>query len=339
MRERRTKHTKGNIAVSTSPSPTGQPAPPVDISIIVATYNRKNLLLLCLKGLDEQQYDKTRYEVIVVDDASTDGTTEGVQALAKTTSMRLRYIRNPDNIGPGASRNRGLNEARGEIIAFSDDDFVPSNSWLSEISRSMQNRQIGGVSGRARSVGGHTLISRYCHFHKLHETPGMENGEVLYLLGANMATRRDVLDRIGGFDEDFVPAFKGITSGGEDTELSVRIRRAGYTLVFNEQAAGDHHQKNSLKSFFKETFNSGCSRVLWYQLEGRTISSKATCWRLLRRLLSVVTWPRHVLKLRREGVGWGDSLVFPIVEKASRVWYEIGVIAGILRQRQSAARQ
>jgi len=319
-----------------SASTSGTKSP--EISVIIATYNRKRLLLRALNGLAEQRYDMARYEVIVADDGSTDATAQAVQDFAQAIPMHLHYVRNAQNLGPSATRNRGLGLAQGSIIAFIDDDFVPSQAWLYEISQSLKNNEVGGVSGRARSVCGRTIISRYCHYCGLHETPGMEGGKVLYLLGANMAVSRHVLDLIGGFDEGFVPAFRGITSGGEDTELSIRIRQAGYTLAFNERADGDHYQKNSLKAFLKESLNFGCSRVRWYQREGRSLSLRVTCWRILRLTASALFWPRHILKFRKAGAGLVDSLVFPIIEKTSLVCYQAGVLIGLLAQHRKSMR-
>ena len=325
-----------------SPAPTEQFRPKdgsaVDISVIIATYNRKDLLLLCLKGLTEQLYAKDRYEVIVADDASTDATAQAVQDFAQAIPMHVHYVRNAQNLGPSATRNQGLSLAQGSIIAFIDDDFAPSKAWLYEISQSFEDNEVGGVSGRARSVCGRTIISRYCHYSGLHETPDMEGGKVLYLLGANMAISRHVLDLIGGFDEGFVSAFKGITSGGEDTELSLRIRQAGYKLTFNERADGNHYQKNSLTAFLKENLNFGCSRVLWYQREGRALSPRSALWRILRTMVTVALWPRHIPRFRRMGAGLVDSFIFPIIEKISMICYEAGVIIGFLRHRHATTR-
>ncbi len=99
------------------------------ISVVVPTYNRKNLLRLCLDSLMDQSYKS--YEVIVVDDGSTDGTESLVKSL-QGDSKKLRYFRQ-NNMGHSLARNMGFSKAEGDIIASTDDDCVVEREWLEKI--------------------------------------------------------------------------------------------------------------------------------------------------------------------------------------------------------------
>src|SRR3989338_1972884 len=98
----------------------------IDITIIIPTYNRKNMLKKCLHILLTQNYFNEKYEVIVVDDGSRDGTKEVVRAF---NNPQLRYYWQ-ENKGPGAAINAGARIAKGDILAFTEDDCIVSKDWL-----------------------------------------------------------------------------------------------------------------------------------------------------------------------------------------------------------------
>ena len=309
---------------------------PIDASVVIATYNRRDMLEACLSATADQEFDGT-YEVVVVDDGSSDGTEAMVKGLKPGYPVPLVYLRQ-QNRGSAAARNAGLARARGAVIAFLDDDHVATRTWLRDICRALEDPGVGGVSGRGRVVAGPALISRYLCFHRTFEAPQIEEGEVFYLITGNSAFRREVVGQVGPFDERFMSFFKGIASGGEDTEFSVRIRKMGYRLAFDPSAVTDHHQKTSFKVVVKERFNFGVTRALWYRMEGRSLSPPAVTRHILWMILSTIKWPVHVRRYRRQGLSLFESASFPIIDKLIEIVYNIGTLYGAFRIRRGMIR-
>lgn len=302
---------------------------PIRASVVIATYNRWDMLAQCLSALAGQAFEGT-YEVVVVDDGSSDGTEAMVAGLTPGYPVPLVYFRQ-QNRGVAAARNAGLARARGAVIAFLDDDHVATRTWLRDICRALEDPGVGGVSGRGRAVAGPALISRYLRFHRAHEAPQIEGGEVLYLVTGNSAFQREAVERAGPFDERFASFFRGVAPGGEDTEFSMRIRRAGYRLAYDPSAITDHHQKTSFRTVMKERFNFGVNRVLWYRMEGRRLSLPAVAGHILWMAISLIKWPIHAWRYRRQGLGLLECAAFPALDKASEVVYHAGSLYGMLR--------
>ena len=199
-------------------------------SVVIPTHNRKHLLRRCLRAVLAQDY--SHYEVIVVDDGSTDST--GEMVLREFPSVR--YIRQEVSRGPAAARNRGIEAASGEIIAFTDDDCVPPSHWLTSLWKGFQHHPevagVGGFQDPPEHLIRCNVIARAEHVRRVrrwgaragielkggHEIPGLATNNVAY--------RRHVLLKIGGFDEHFPVA------AGEDADLKFRIARAGYRLLY-----------------------------------------------------------------------------------------------------------
>jgi len=101
------------------------------VSVIIPTYNRKEILERTLRTYSDQTYPKDKFEVIVIDDGSTDGTEHVVKSLVGGSNYKLRYFRQ-DNKGPAAARNLGINEAAGEIVLITGDDCIPDPKLIEE---------------------------------------------------------------------------------------------------------------------------------------------------------------------------------------------------------------
>src|SRR3954449_7041666 len=104
----------------------------VEVSVVVATRNRAVMLEGLLHSLDRQSLDSSRFEVIVIDDGSTDRTPELLHAMTKRAGYSLRVLQGTGN-GPAAARNRGWPEASAPLVAFTDDDCVATPDWLTEL--------------------------------------------------------------------------------------------------------------------------------------------------------------------------------------------------------------
>lgn len=185
----------------------------VRISVVVPTYRRPALLDQCLEALIGQGMAPEQYEIIVVDDAAEAETREVVSRRAQMTHVKLNYLAMESRRGPAAARNVGWRVARGDIIAFTDDDTLPHADWLAE--------------GLKAFDADPALIGAYGQIVvPLPPEPTDYELEVAGLMEAEGATanvfyRRSALERVGGFDERFTRAWR------EDADLFFRMLDIG----------------------------------------------------------------------------------------------------------------
>jgi glycosyltransferase involved in cell wall biosynthesis len=223
---------------------------PLFVSIIIPTYNRKDLLKEAIESLFDQTYLKDKYEVIVVDDGSTDGTEEMVRELAEKTPCNIRYFKQK-NKGPAAARNIGIKNAVGEIIGFTDDDCVASDTWIANAVQCFKDKIIVGVQGSTLPQKDFKRPFTFTgSFFTIEVTEESWNYPT-----CNMFYRRDALTKVGGFNEDYT------LPGPEDTDLAWRVKKQGGKIVFCEDAVVYHAVLyrsfiNKLKSFRRYEFDS-----------------------------------------------------------------------------------
>jgi glycosyltransferase involved in cell wall biosynthesis len=215
------------------------------VSVVIPTYNRRNLLRDSIESLYKQAYPKERYEIIIVDNSSNDGTDETVRSMQEKSQYALRYYRK-ENEGPGLSRNFGIAKARGEIIAFTDSDCVAHEKWLKSGVAKM-NDGIGIVQGK-------TLPNPGLPQRTLQQTMRVV-AEDSYYQTCNIFYRKDVLDHVGGFSPELcgLDFFGKPRWGGEDTDLAWRVKKQGWRSVFAGDAVVYHHvfPVNSIREFIK----------------------------------------------------------------------------------------
>ena len=132
---------------------------PIMISVIIPTYNRCQLLKECLESLGRQTYPLSDIEVMVVNDGSTDGTEAFLEDFKTRAPFQFRYFRQ-QNKGPAAARNLALQNAKGNLIAFTDDDCTVDPDWLKEFAKGFQEKRIAGYGGAVRPKEDH-LIGEY----------------------------------------------------------------------------------------------------------------------------------------------------------------------------------
>lgn len=178
------------------------------ISVVVAAYNSKDLLKDSLQSLINQDFDKKNYEIIVVDDGSKDGTSDFLQNFIKDKT-NIRYI-SQRNKGVAGARNTGIRLSRGKIVAFTDQDCLADKNWLKEIEKSFQDKKIIGVSGKVTTEK--RKINPFAHY-VVDETAGS-------FISCNVAYRKNILEKLNGFDV-------GFNYGFDDTDLYLRATELG----------------------------------------------------------------------------------------------------------------
>lgn len=202
------------------------------VSVIVPTWNRAPFVRQLLNALSFQVYPADRLEVLVIDNASTDNTEEVVSEGAARFDFPVRYHRK-QNDGPAASRNRGAELARGEVLAFTDSDCLPVPGWIASAVSHFQPG-VGVVCGPVRPA---PITHEHPFF--IHQVRAIEREEGLYPT-ANAFYRRDVFFEFGGFDETSRTYSWGQPVGGDDSEFAWRVKRAGYASAFAKGAVVIH---------------------------------------------------------------------------------------------------
>ena len=175
------------------------------VTIIVITRNHGRHLKGCLQRLLDQSY--SNYEILVVDDESTDNTSEVVNNLS---SGNIRYFRNDKRLNVALSRNFGIEKSAGEFIFFTDADCLPNRHWVAEGMRCFDDSSVIGVEGA--TLAEHQNVSAEYHI--------VENVTGGQYQTCNVAYRKKVLQKIGGFNPKFEYAY-------EDIDLAIRAKREG----------------------------------------------------------------------------------------------------------------
>lgn len=184
------------------------------VSVVVPTWRRPALLARCLDALLAQTLQPSLYEIVVADDAPEEAVRERVERLRTRARCELRYVAVRATQGAAGARNAGWRAARGEIVAFTDDDTIPDRGWLLAGLRALAGGA-SAVTGRVEMP----LPPRPTDYEK--DAAGLTRAE---FVTANCFVRRDVLERIGGFDERFTSAWR------EDSDLHFRLIEAGFRI-------------------------------------------------------------------------------------------------------------
>lgn len=198
----------------------------VGVSVVVPTYHRPELLERCLAALTAQDLDPQTYEIIVADDAACAATKQQVTGWARRTggAPAVRYVPvTGDAHGPAAARNRGWCQAAGGVIAFTDDDCLPTPGWLRAGRAAFDGRGAGAGDAEVAGAWGRIVVpTRAVPSDYEHDAAGLENGEAVT---ANCFYRRAALEAVGGFDERFTMAWR------EDADLFLTLLDRGERVV------------------------------------------------------------------------------------------------------------
>jgi len=226
------------------------------ISVIVPVHNEEETIEKSLNSILNLDYPN--YEVIVVNDGSTDGTSP---ILAKFGN-KIKVISTP-GIGPAAARNIASKQARGEYLAFTDGDCLVEKNWLKELLAGFTASEVAGVGGDQLSPDDETEFGKFLN--KFMKAIGLL-GEYLKPFSADLSSsvavmetehnpscnvmyKKEIFFKVGYFLENLWP--------GEDVELDYRIKKAGFKLLFNPKAIVYHYRPNKLKKFVRMMYHYG----------------------------------------------------------------------------------
>lgn len=218
-------------------------------SIIVPTHNRPAQLVdVCLTALTRLDYPRDLYEVIVVND--------GGQCFTELTKsfrkhLNLKLLSQP-HAGPAVARNYGAREAKGEFLAFTDDDCAPARDWLESLAGAFAETPESAVGGRTVNLLSENLYSTASQMliDYLYDHYNQTNGRVHFLASNNLAVPAQIFHTVGGFNETF-------SLGGEDREFCSRWISKGYQMAYASNVLVLHSHRLKLPSFIRQHFTYG----------------------------------------------------------------------------------
>lgn len=206
-------------------------------SIVIATYNSREYLKKALLSIAQQTFNHSDFEVIVVDDFSEDDTGQMVEEFSKAVDFKIRYFKN-DKKGEVNARNKGFEEAKGEIVISADSDLEASPDWLKNGIAYFDDKAVFAAEGRIVASGKtkpfyHTLSSEEGGFYQT----------------ANMFYRRDILQKVGFLDEELNRWW----AHGADYDLALRIMAAGGRIPYAKDAVLYHAlYKSKIKKILRD---------------------------------------------------------------------------------------
>ena len=242
------------------------------VSVVVATRDRAPFLPDLVAALAGQTMDPSRFEVVVVDDGSTDGTWPALEALAETSTFRFKGLRLGHSVGQGPARNAGVRATRGAVVAFTDDDCIPEPSWLSALTEPLD----GGENAPHVVVQGRTEGWPEDDRHG----PWARTVWVLrpswLFETCNIAYRRRDVELAGGFPgRDEAPCGADGKLVGEDAILGWRVMEHGAQLRF-EPGALVHHRH--FPATYPEWLRDQRGRGAFPDLMGRSDVARQALW-------------------------------------------------------------
>jgi len=284
------------------------------ISVIIPTRNRASMLAAALDSLVTQTIDPRRFEILVIDNGSTDDTPDvAKQASEKLANMRYCYESEP---GLHAGRHLGLKESRGDLLAFADDDIVALPTWLAAIEDAFSKPHVALVGGnnlpmfidppppwltelwgRGSAHGGRAIPAL-----SLIELEGeMRPISPMLVWGCNFSIRKNVLLQAGGFHPDGMPKELIRFRGDGETHVSNFVAQSGMRCLFQPEATVYHKvtpERMTHAYFHQRGFNQGVSQS-YTELRSRATTQATQSRRRYRLLRNVVRRLRRKVALQR----------------------------------------
>ncbi len=217
-------------------------------SIIIPTYNRPRELTACLESINRVDYPRDCFEVIIVNDGGGATAESVVDSFANGLNLTLITQL---NAGPSAARNRGAANAKGEFLAFIDDDCMPARDWLKTLAAHFTNNPNCLIGGRTINLLTRNLYSTmsqliveiaYGHYNS-------DPNRSRFFASNNMALPKDLFYKVGGFDLSFTTS--------EDREFCNRFLYNGFQMVYVPDAIVYHAHELKFQNFCKQHFNYG----------------------------------------------------------------------------------
>lgn len=258
--------------------------------MVIPSYQSARTIRRCLTGVLAQELDG-RFEVIVADSGD-----DGASEIVCREFPGVRVLKAEARMGAAPARNWGAREAHGEVLAFIDSDCVPGSGWLARLSAAIESGACDGIGGAVLPVSGSNAVAWAGYFTEFREfLPTRSAGAATYLTPNNVAYRRAIYLRAGGFPDGYFPL--------EDQMFYERLRAAGARVAFDPSIVVLHEHRRDVRAFLVHQAkigeaNSRLVRVLG--LRGGAIASRRWLAALLLPLLATYRFARTLAACWRE---------------------------------------
>ena len=235
------------------------------ISVIVPTYERAGQLSVCLSALLAQDYPLDRFELLVVDDGSS--TSPESMVAAFRDRLNVRCLTQP-HAGPAGARNHGAAHAKGEVLAFTDDDCMPAPGWLRSLATGFSacsDCVLGGLTVNALTSNMYSTASQLIVDY-LYAQWNYDLGRATFFTSNNFALSTRCFHAVGGFDTSWTRA------AGEDRDLCDRLVSDGYRLTYVPEALVYHAHPLKFVTFWRQQFNYGRGAYRLHLLRARRVA-------------------------------------------------------------------
>lgn len=281
------------------------------LSIVLCTRNRAGQLRAALDSYRRLEAE-AGWELVVVDNASEDATARVIQEFAATSALTLRAVSEP-RPGLARARNRGLAEARGEIVAFTDDDCYPDPDYVRVLRNVFEDPRYDYAGGRVMlhdASDARISIQEHGTAKEIEPNAFLASGQIL---GANMAFRRAPLLVLRGFDERLGAGTS--FHSGEDTDLLRRAALAGMRGRFDPMLVVRHHHGRSQAdaAALRRSHQRGLGACM-----AKFVTNKHTCKQYIRHWYWALRSTGALNALRQ--LGWGLLFAFKYGPSPQRVW-------------------
>jgi glycosyltransferase involved in cell wall biosynthesis len=274
----------------------------MEISVVIPTLNRAGDIRACIAAMEKQDLPKKKYEIIVVDNGSTDGTQEFLGQKADEGVLRFLI---QEKRGAGAARNLGVGNSAAKFIAFTDDDCIPEPGWLSALLAGFpDDEKCAGIGGPILSTDEKNVVSRYWKYCRVWDRMG-SGGRTVHIPTMNVLYRRSALLDVGIFDEDVV--------GIEDIHLSQKITRKGYYLKYIDGGRVCHKEPTDIGTIYRKCHLNGRGTAI----VARKMGARLKTGRL--RLIKSLFFRNNAVDIlsRGEELSLYERLAFGFLHKVS----------------------
>ncbi|MDI6765238.1 MAG: glycosyltransferase [Bacteroidota bacterium] len=296
------------------------------VSIIVPVFNSSCTLDLCIQALLNQNYPKSNYEIIMVDNNSTDDSVD----IIKKYPVSLYFEKKKQT--SYAARNQGIKNSKGEILCFTDSDCITDNNWIAELVKCFSEPNIGGIGGPILAYEPTTQVEKYIDENSL-VTHSKKTHFLPFAATANAAYRRIIFEEAGLFEDKFIT--------GSDMEMSWRMQsKTHFSMGFTEKAIIFHKHRTNLKDFTFQRRRNGLASIIHATMFGinkeypnERYSNKFIKQRLSTELKGFI---KNFLKVIRIIISkWNHSEVNEniLIHHIDRLSFIMGQIEGIMKYR------
>jgi GT2 family glycosyltransferase len=276
------------------------------VSVIVTNWNGLTLLKKNLEKIINASPEAS--EIIFTDDASSDESVAFVNNLQKKYS-HLKVISHKNNLGFGKNSNNAVNQCKGDLVVLLNNDIIPSPGYISNSLKHFKDSSVAGVGFAEK---GHENWARI--FWKngyLQHEPGLDISKThisAWVSGGSSIIRKDIFERMGGFDEVYAPFYS------EDLDLGYRIWKSGFKLLWEPKSVVEHHHETTMSKFSKSLLNYVKERnrllTVWRNITdpGLLMSNKIA---LVGRVISGPNYIKIIRAAKKQVITSKPPIVYP----------------------------